>query len=280
MRNTVQPDRLYLNLSAEEFSGKELPVDLVEYFDSSKKLFINWIDGENTKSMKKVFPILKYLNDDDIIINADDDILFPVDLIESRLNDFNRYGGKYSITSNRCRISSLNGVYVASAISLYTKKMLANWEKYVNETIIKTYNDDRTYAYLLWMNGFFNRPCSKYDVKQLLKEYDMGLDETSMKKNRTHIAGRSYDDVAMKEVVKLFGRELKDMFSFFNEEKRETYKEEIIIQEEEKKQKSVSFEDIQKQRYERILRIRKDILDGRIVKVYDENGKFVWKKEE
>ena len=35
--------------------------------------------------MKKILPILKYLQDDDIIIDADDDILFPKDLIESRL---------------------------------------------------------------------------------------------------------------------------------------------------------------------------------------------------
>ena len=42
--------------------------------------------------MKKVFPILKYLKDDDIIIDADDDILFPNDLIESRVSDFKKNG--------------------------------------------------------------------------------------------------------------------------------------------------------------------------------------------
>ena len=81
MENTVQPDRVYLNLSKTEFKGISLPKDLTDYFKSDKRLFINWVDGPNTKSMKKIFPILKYLQDDDIIIDADDDIIFPKDLI-------------------------------------------------------------------------------------------------------------------------------------------------------------------------------------------------------
>ena len=76
MKNTIQPDRLYLSLSIEEFPNKELgiPKDLVDHFDNDERLIFNWVDGKNTKTMKKVFPVLKYLNDDDIIITADDDI--------------------------------------------------------------------------------------------------------------------------------------------------------------------------------------------------------------
>ena len=58
MKNTIQPDRLYLNLSKTEFDGIELPKDLVDYFQSDERLIINWVEGENTKSMKKIFPIL------------------------------------------------------------------------------------------------------------------------------------------------------------------------------------------------------------------------------
>ena len=90
MRGTLQPDRLYLSLSVEEFSNREsdLPKDLVEYFNTNEKLILNWVEGENTKSMKKVFPILEYLDDDDIIINVDDDALLPKSFIESRYNEF------------------------------------------------------------------------------------------------------------------------------------------------------------------------------------------------
>ena len=94
MKNTIQPDRVYLNLSKTEFNGIDLPEDLVDYFNSDERLVINWVDGENTKSMKKIFPILKNLTDDDFIIDGDDDKLFPSDLIESRLNDFEKYGRK------------------------------------------------------------------------------------------------------------------------------------------------------------------------------------------
>ena len=90
MKNTIQPDRLYLNLSVEEFQNKELdiPKGLVDYFNNNDRLILNWVDGKNTKSMKKVFPILEYLDDDDIIINLDDDALLPNNFIESRYNDF------------------------------------------------------------------------------------------------------------------------------------------------------------------------------------------------
>ena len=52
------------------------------------KVKINWVDGPNTKTMKKVFPILKYLDDEDVIIYTDDDVVFPKVLIESRISDF------------------------------------------------------------------------------------------------------------------------------------------------------------------------------------------------
>ena len=83
MKNTLQPDRLYLSLSVEEFPNRELdlPKDLVNYFNSDNRLIFNWVEGENTKTMKKVFPVLQYLEDDDIIIPMDDDIMYPLDYV-------------------------------------------------------------------------------------------------------------------------------------------------------------------------------------------------------
>ena len=53
MKNTLQPDRLYLSLSTEEFPNREtdLPKDLIEYFNSDDRLILNWVEGENTKTM-------------------------------------------------------------------------------------------------------------------------------------------------------------------------------------------------------------------------------------
>jgi hypothetical protein len=215
MNNTVKPNKLYLNLSKTEFDGIELPKDLIEYFNSDDRLIINWVDGENTKTMKKVFPILQYLDDDDIIITADDDILFPNDLIESRIKDFEKFDKKYSITSNKNSIGIFKDMNVASAISLYTKRMLINWDKYVNDDIIKTYNDDRTYVYLVWLNGFLNKSCSKYDVKELLEKYSLSLNETGMSVNKQVIFAKKYDDIANKRIKQMSNDNIMNMFGFF-----------------------------------------------------------------
>ena len=49
MKNTIQPDRVYLNLSKTEFEGNELNKDMGNNFDFDEKIIINWVDGENTK---------------------------------------------------------------------------------------------------------------------------------------------------------------------------------------------------------------------------------------
>ena len=215
MENTVRPDRVYLNLSKTEFKGIDLPSDLVEYFKSDDRLIINWVDGPNTKSMKKIFPILKYLQDDDIIISADDDILFPKDLIESRIKDFERYGKQYPITSNPHKTVGFNGrMFVVSAISLFQKKMFNHWMKFVTPVIIDTNNDDRTYLYLLWLNGYENRPCSKWSVQELLKKYDMNLD-SSLTTSKSIKMGRLYDMIAQKEFNKKSDKKIIGIFGYW-----------------------------------------------------------------
>ena len=63
----------------------DLPFDLVKLCMSNQRVKINWVTGENTKSMKKVYPILQYLNDDDIIIICDDDLDIPNNFIQVRV---------------------------------------------------------------------------------------------------------------------------------------------------------------------------------------------------
>lgn len=216
MNNTIQPDRVYLNLSQTEFDGIKLPKDLVEYFDSDDRLIINWIPGSNTKAMKKIFPILKYLQDDDIIIDADDDILFPKDLIESRLKDFENSGRKYCITSNTHRSVGFNHqMMVVSAISLFQKKMFNHWQKFVTPVILATNNDDRTYLHLIWLNGYLNKPCTKWDIHTLLDEYDMKIGFTLKSVTGGFKTGRIYDRIAQTEFNKISEREIYNSFGFW-----------------------------------------------------------------
>jgi hypothetical protein len=219
MDNTVKPDRVYLNLSRTEFEGIKLPKDLVEYFENDERLVINWVDGENTKSMKKVFPILKYLDDDDLIIDADDDILFPKDLIESRINDFEKCGCCKCISSNtHISIGFNSKMKVVSAMSFFQKKMLNNWEKFVNDVVIHTYNDDRTYLTLMWLNGYLNKGCSKWSVQELLEKFGM-KDNFSMKDNHIHLIGRRYDMVVNEDFKKRTGRNIIDSFGYYQNNK-------------------------------------------------------------
>lgn len=211
MNNTVKPDRVYLNLSKTEFEGIDLPKDLVDYFNSDERLIINWVGGPNVKSMKKIFPILKYLNDDDIIIDADDDIIFPKDLIESRLKDFEKYNKEFSISSNTHTSVGFDGkMRVVSAISLFQKKMFKNWNKFLTQKIIETSNDDRTYLHLLWLNGYYNKGCSKWTVQELLQKYDMKLDSSVSKTNFK--SGNAYDIVAYREFYGPRERGINDSF--------------------------------------------------------------------
>lgn len=214
MSNTIQPDRVYLNLSSTEFDGIDLPIDLVEYFESDERLIINWIPGENTKSMKKIFPILKYLNNDDFILDADDDKLYPKDLIESRLADFEKYGRKYPVTSNHSRCG-IGDALVISPMTLFQKKMLNNWDRYVNDKIVRTYNDDRTYMYVLFLNGYVAKPCSKYTEKELNANYDLHLDDSSMRSARMYPIGRKYDEIAAPVIHRLTNKTISQSFGFF-----------------------------------------------------------------
>ena len=216
MNNTIQPDRVYLNLSKTEFNGIDLPKDLVDYFNSDERLIINWVSGPNTKAMKKIFPILDYLQDDDIIIDADDDILFPRDLIESRLKDFENNGRRYCITSNTHTSVGFNRkMKVVSAMSLFQKKMFNHWRKFVTREILETQNDDRTYLTLMWLNGYLNKACTKWDVYTLLSEYDMKLGDSVSQKGSGFKGGRIYDRVAQKEFNKISDRQIINAFGFW-----------------------------------------------------------------
>ena len=217
MNNSVKPDKVYLNLSKMEFEGIDLPKDLVDYFNSDERLIINWVEGENTKSMKKVFPTLKYLNDNDIIITADDDILFPSDLIESRVNDFNKYKNS-PITSNESKCG-IGEAMVISPLSLYQKKMFNNWEKYVNEKVIHTYNDDRTYLYILYLNGYIAKPSSNYHEKYLKKNFGYNEYISPMKGMNIYPVGKKYDEIVKDDIYKLTGTSIMNSFGFFKNKK-------------------------------------------------------------
>lgn len=272
MDNTMKPDRLYLNLSKSEFNGIELPEDFVEYFNSDDRLIINWVDGENTKSMKKVFPILDFLDDDDIIINIDDDALLPKVFIENRYNDFKIKNTPITSCNNPKYhiIDRTLEIWSCGAGSLFQKKMLNGYEKFMNDTLIHTYNDDWCYSVLLWLNGYKFTPCSSYSMQNgsidkngtKLKKYN---DIEPMGKNHVYVDRKQMYDILEKRLLDLFGVDFKKSFGILMNKNIND-----IIENSNYTNRLSKSSMIQK--------IRECIKNGNIVKEMKPDGTYVWKK--
>lgn len=169
LNNTLKPDVVYLNLSQEEFPNgeRDIPMELVSMFRKQPTFKINWVSGPNTKTMKKVFPILPYLDDEDIIIDIDDDLLLPKDFVEVRLGEFIEHGMMFPITGGNNLKWHLNlrlyGSFYNSLApaSIFQKKMLAGYEQVLVDDVVNTYNDDTLYTMLCIVNGYWPIPTTK-----------------------------------------------------------------------------------------------------------------------
>lgn len=262
-KQTRIPDVIYLNLSKSEFPkmNEEIPQEIIEYEKKNDNFKINWVDGPNTRTFKKVFPILKFCKNNDIIITMDDDIILNPEFVKSRVDDFNKH--KCPITSAISFDKKLKS-YKVNVGSLFTKRMLSNWERIVTDNVIKTHNDDRTYLYILYLNGYRPVQCSNYNIAFI-------VNRLSIKRNKYKLSsvveckfGKEYDDFVEKDIMLVTGKSIFDSFAFFNKK----------ISEEDIKR----YNDVRKYKYDRILQLRKDIQNGNVVKVPCGNGRFVWKK--
>lgn len=167
--NTMKPDVVFLNLSLCEFPNKEneLPWDLVNFVRDNDCVHINWVDGENTKSMKKVYPILDLIDDDDMIIICDDDLDIPQNFIQLRVQEFIEHNGMFPISGGtnpryHLNLPLFNTRYNSlTTSSIFTKKMLAGYNKIWTKKVVETYKDDTIHTLLCLSNGYHPIP-SKY----------------------------------------------------------------------------------------------------------------------
>ena len=123
--------------------------------------------------MKKVFPILPYLEDDDLIIYIDDDFLFPRGFVQNRVEDFIANGCKYAISawcgnSGTSMLTTLTGFHISCSSqpsSLVAKKMLAGYEVFYNNSdVCYRSADDSLYTLLVTLNGYTYVPCQAYGL--------------------------------------------------------------------------------------------------------------------
>ena len=220
MGGTLQPDKLYLSLSVEEFPNREvdLPKDLVNYFNSGDRLIINWVEGENTKCMKKVFPVLQYLEDDDIIIPMDDDIMYPLDYLERRVGEYKTHYQPISGINNKNKsyIYKRNKMFGnLGGGCLFTKKMMNHWEEYIDEKILKSNNDDTCYAMLEWLNGYMPQECKYYDTVEIARRCTYNEVDPSGKLNR-YVKKEDLMNLHIERIKEVTGTEYKNAFNFYN----------------------------------------------------------------
>ncbi len=231
MNNTVKPDRIYLNLSKTEFDSErvELPKSLVDYFNSDERLVINWVEGENTKTMKKVFPILNFLDDDDIIINIDDDAILPKEFIEHRVNEFKKENKPITSCNNPKYhyVSKKSLVWSCSSGSIFQKKMLNGWSIFMNKKLIESYNDDWCYSTILWLNGYKFKPCSSF----YMQNGSIDINGTKLKKfNEVEPMGKKHMYIDRDEMFTLLDQRVKELFNIGFDEAFGILKKSTIIE--------------------------------------------------
>lgn len=126
---TVKPDEVVLWLSKEQFPEreKELPENLLEYKKYGVK--IEWCDGD-IKAYKKFIPALKKYPDDLIII-IDDDLIYPIDLVE-KLYEAHKQFPESIIAS---RVHEI-GIDENGKIAKYRK-----WKKQIGQDTYKVRDD-------------------------------------------------------------------------------------------------------------------------------------------
>ena len=220
MKGTLHPDRLYLSLSIEEFPNKEsdIPKDLVDYFNSNENTILNWVEGENTKTMKKVFPVLQYLDDDDIILPVDDDIMYPLDYVEKRVEEYKTHFQPISGLGDykKSYIYKKYGLYAnLGAGCLFTKKMLNHWEEYIDEKILKSNNDDTCYAIIEWLNGYIPQECEYNCTRNIAKKCVYNEVEPSWKL-KMYADGDELVKLHNERICEITGKDYKKSFNFFN----------------------------------------------------------------
>lgn len=285
-KSTILPDKIYLNLSLQEFPQKDIPQQLLEQEKKYDNFEINWVEGENTKCVKKIFPILNKLNDNDIIINTDDDIIFPPTLIESRINDYRKYNkpitGATSVKSKGINFHNMFGfdyMKTATACSLYTKKMLKGYKILLEKNIIELYNDDVLYTILILLNGYTFQPCSDFSVwsDKTYKNNQIVFfnDNDAMSKDKDLRQQGGYLN-GSKKLLQIVSKRLQtysgDM-SFWNQN--------VLNKFLNKSNKNTPTPQpvIPKNSKSKLRQIKEDIKNGKLKKVFID-GKYTWKRYE
>ena len=228
--NTVVPDRVYLTLARSQFPRDidGLPPLIRRLVVENPRVFINWVDVD-TKIMKKVVPVLKYLDSSDNILCCDDDILYPVDYIGSRLGDMSEFG---DVPLTGCTTQTGRTLYerwgIPSSIGYacaFKKRHVDNIGLFMNQDIVGANNEDGMYSMVEWLNGIPAHDVTKYGMDWLRENCTFNETDPS-RLNGSYLSGDRLLDVFRKRVCEITGYDIFDptsaLFSrgFFREEQQ------------------------------------------------------------
>ena len=206
---------IYLTLSSDEFPQKEkgLPANIENINDP--RFHINWVK-ENITTFKKSLYTLHLLSDDAIIVTLDDDDILERDTIERGVRYFD---GENPLTRDYCyRSIGYNGIMYrpGGCFQIYNKDMVKNWEKVINDDIIKTKDDDSFMIAMFWLNGYYTCPIPikiKFDL-ELIHSEGVVTHGLSYNEFRRYVKGN--DEIINESVQKITGKHLYDSFAYFN----------------------------------------------------------------
>ncbi len=151
-KQTVLPDKIVINLSSEEFPGKEksLPENVNKYIKTHELIEIHWVDGPNTKQWKKIIPSLKRFPKDAVIC-IDDDRMYDRNFIKQMVA-MHKSNPNNPITLNV-------GYKLHGMIQHCGHGTLDKLEYYtgildiVNENIMENPSSDTMFTYLCYRSG-------------------------------------------------------------------------------------------------------------------------------
>ena len=152
LQNTVKPDQIVLNLSEEEFPGKELDLpDVLMDFVNKRVLELLWTPG-NLKAFKKFIPTMKKYPDD-VIIAIDDDFIYPEDFIETFVTKHNECPNS-PLSGNQVMLHGANAHCGCASLikSAYFGSFI---DDLFDEEVLKLEMDDVFYTYCAALNATY-----------------------------------------------------------------------------------------------------------------------------
>ena len=198
LSGTHKPDKIILNLSIDEFPLKEdeLPNSLL-LLKKYTCFEINWVK-ENTKSFKKIIPVIQRYFKDPMayIISIDDDIIYLPNFIQSLITKSNQYPNNY-IIGEHSSISRYKNWVTTGCSCLYKPSFFSPflWVGLKPE-IIATNEDDIWYTFCLYLNKK-NAVRIPFKINAYNEVYAMGKNHVYETSKTYKIISKFYSDLIL-----------------------------------------------------------------------------------